>query len=120
MRRLGVGLGLGVLLTVVPRVARADLYLNVDSRFEIWGDKNKQCKRTGYDKGVKTYNCKWSNKGDGTVTFSDQDGTVCVLSIWTSGTNETWHADIKADAKYPKSVCRMRWENGNTLKVYPG
>lgn len=115
MKRMLV-IAAGLLLMAVPRVAHAELWLNVDSRWRLLTDKNKQCGYQGPSKGFRVYKC---SKADGTLWFTDDDGTTCVLSIWTSGT-ETWHANITPDPKFPKSVCKMRWENDNTLKVFPG
>ena len=114
--KLSIALAAGLLCMAVPRAAHAELWINLDGRFRLAGDINKQCRYQRRSQGMAVYSC---HKGDGTLTFTDDDGTVCRLSIWTSG-SETWHADISADPKYPKSVCKMRWENDNTLKVYPG
>ena len=106
-----------LVLVAAPRVARADLWINVDGRWVMTGDRLKQCSNKGWSGGFRVYQC---SKGDGTVWFHDPDELwTCVLSIWTSG-GSTWHADIQPDPKYPKSICKMHWINDNTLKVYPG
>lgn len=114
--KLRVAVGISALCLAVPSVAQAALWINADGRWRLTSDRNKQCHYEGRSKGMGVWSC---SKGDGTLSFTDDDGTVCVLSIWTSGT-ETWHADIKPDPKFPRSVCKMRWENDNTLKVFPG
>jgi hypothetical protein len=114
MKKLSVALGAALLLVATPRIARAELWINLDQRFYLWTDQNKQCTFQRFMKGFRVYSCA---EGSGTLHFAYEDeGMVCVLSIWYS--SGRWNAEIAPSPKWPNSKCGRRWENNNTVKVY--
>ena len=109
-----------VVMIAAPRVARADLWVNIDTRLVFYREA-PGCSYQRTTSKYKVYKCP-PTKGNGMILMrKTQLGAYeitapkCTLSFWGSGpTNDTFHMNLKNDAGM---TCTASWDNNNTITV---
>jgi hypothetical protein len=120
MRRFAAA-ALSVMMLVAPRVARAELWINLDSRLIVkhFGGVCAQMRTSGK---YTVYKCD-KTKGASLIFMrasqvKNSMPYTCTLSYWGSGPRgDTWHADMHDQEAIR---CPMSWDNDNTLTIKLG